>query len=142
MAYEDKRTILIRRVHNRLDDVFDIRGSTLAYLSEVVVDDGMISAKVRSQCPEVPVEAFDYLEKVLAEEVQRYDLCQRIGERFSQRFPTETRLLRAMVDEVVDKGEITAGTRKFFELEDQTEAREYLEQIAREELESQSGNQD
>jgi hypothetical protein len=71
---------------------------------------------------------------VLVEETKRYELCQRIIERFNHKFPTHGSLLRAMVDEVVDEGQIKVVVQKIFGIERQKEALEYLKRIAKEEL--------
>ena len=142
---EDQQTILSRRIHNRVDDVFDIQGPILSFLSHVVVEDGLIGNEMRLKyANKVTPEAFDFLEKVLAEEVKRYELCQRISTRFNRKFPTQLPLpvLRSLIVEVVEnEGEIKVATKQLFELENKPELEliEYLEIIAQEELEKDRG---
>lgn len=135
MAFEDQQTILARRVRNRISDVFDIEVSILSFLSDVVVEDGTIAPELRLEYADsVQPEVFDCFENVLVEETKRYELCQRIIERFNHKFPTHGSLLRAMVDEVVDEGQIKVVVQKIFGIERQKEALEYLKRIAKEEL--------
>lgn len=135
MAYEDNRTILIRRVQNRINDALDIQGPILAYLAEVIVDDGMISPELQwKYANHVPMGAYDLFEKVLAEEKNRVELCQRISERIGKELDIPKSFLNALIDEVVEQGEITGSTRRIFASEVQPEFFDLLEDIANEEM--------
>mgnify|MGYP006400986357 CR=1 FL=1 len=135
MAYEDNRTILIRRVHNRIDDAMDIQGPILSYLAEVIVDDGKIPPELRwKYANHVPTGAYDLVEKVWSEEKNRADLCERISARISKGLDIPRSTLNALIYEVVDEGEITGAARRMFASEVQPEFFDLLEDIANEEM--------